>query len=80
MTTKAKKLLAEALLLSTAEREALAGELFESLETDDPDAEAAWQSEIERRIAELDQGNVKPIPWSEARKMIFGDGDESVAD
>jgi putative addiction module component (TIGR02574 family) len=71
MSTKAKKLLDEALRLSPAEREALAGKLFDSLETDDPDAEVAWQKEIERRIAELDQGKVEPIPWAKARRMIF---------
>jgi putative addiction module component (TIGR02574 family) len=77
MSTKAKKLLNEALRLPPGEREALAGQLFDSLETDDPNAEIAWQAEIEKRIAELDQGKVKPIPWSEARRMIFGDVDDS---
>ncbi len=80
MTTKAKKLLDEALRLPPAERESLAGQLFDSLEADDPDAEAAWQVEIERRVAELDQGKVKPIPWAEARRMIFGDADDSARD
>ncbi len=80
MTSKAKKLLAEVLELSPAEREALAGQLFDSLEIDDPDAEAAWQAEIEKRITEMDQGKVKPIPWAEARRMNFGDADNSVRD
>lgn len=80
MTSKAKKLLDNALRLSPAERENLAGKLFDSLETVDPDAEAAWQAEIERRIAELDQGKVKPIPWSKAKRMIFGDADDSARD
>ena len=73
MTSKAKKLLDEALQLSPSEREALASQIFDSLETDDPDAERSWQAEIERRITELDQGVVKPIPWSEARRMIFAE-------
>ncbi len=77
MNSKAKKLLNEALGLPPAEREALAGCLFDSLEAEDLDAEAAWQAEIERRIAELDQGKVKPIPWVKARRMIFGDSDDS---
>jgi putative addiction module component (TIGR02574 family) len=72
MKSKTKKLLDEALRLEPGEREALAGELFDSLETTDANAEAAWEAEIERRIAELDQGKVEPIPWSEARRMIFG--------
>ena len=62
----------EALQLTTAEREALAGRLFDSLETDDPDAEAAWDAEIEKRINEMDRGKVEPIPWTEATRMIFG--------
>ena len=73
MTSKARKLLNEALGLSPAEREALAGRLFDSLEEHDLDAEAAWQKELERRIAEMDQGKVKLIPWNKARRMIFGD-------
>jgi putative addiction module component (TIGR02574 family) len=76
MTSKANKLLNEALRLPPAEREAMAGRLFDSLERDDQDAETAWQAEIERRIAELDQGKVKPIPWSKARRLIFGDSDD----
>jgi putative addiction module component (TIGR02574 family) len=80
MTSKAEKLLGEALQLSAAEREALAGQLFDSLEREDPDAEAVWQAEIEQRITELDQGKVAPIPWTEARRMIFEDTDDSVRD
>lgn len=80
MTSKAKKLLTEALQLSPAEREALAGELFDSLDSIDADAEVVWQAEIERRLSELDQGKVKPIPWTEAREMIFGDADDSARD
>jgi putative addiction module component (TIGR02574 family) len=49
----------------------LAGSLLESLEdTLDPSAEEEWNQEIARRIAELDSGNVKPIPWAEARRQI----------
>jgi putative addiction module component (TIGR02574 family) len=76
MTSNAKKLLNEALRLPPADRAALAGRLFDSLETDEPDSESAWQAEIERRIAELDQGKVKAIPWAESRRMIFGDMDD----
>lgn len=75
MTSKTKQLLDEALLLPPTEREVLAGQLFDSLEADDPDAEIAWQGEIARRIDELDRGDVQAIPWAEARRMIFGDAD-----
>jgi putative addiction module component (TIGR02574 family) len=80
MTSKTKKLLDEALQLSPSEREALAGRIFDSLEATDPDAEQSWQAEIEKRITELDLGVVKPIPWPEARRMIFEDADDSVRD
>lgn len=80
MTADTQKILSEALQLPPAEREALAGQLFDSLETADPDAEAAWQVEIEQRITELDQGFVKPIRWNEARQMIFGGPDDSERD
>jgi putative addiction module component (TIGR02574 family) len=76
VSSKSKKLLEAALELPPAEREALAGRLFDSLEESDPDAEAAWQTEIEKRIEELDQGKVKPLKWSQARRIIFGGTDD----
>jgi putative addiction module component (TIGR02574 family) len=49
----------------------LAGSILESLdETVDASAEEGWSQEIARRIAELDSGKVKPIPWSEARRQV----------
>lgn len=45
--------------------------LLDSLETDvDEDAEAAWATEVNRRIAELDSGAVKTIPWAEVRRRL----------
>ena len=67
----AKQLLEEALRLPDEERAALAGELFESLETEvDADAEAAWSVEIRARLDRLDAGTATTIPWSEARRRI----------
>jgi putative addiction module component (TIGR02574 family) len=73
MTAKTKKLLDEALQLPSQEREALAGQLFDSLEAEDPNVESAWQTEIEKRMAELDQRKVRTLTWTEAREVIFGD-------
>jgi putative addiction module component (TIGR02574 family) len=68
-----KKVVEEALRLPVAARAALAGYLLESLDDAvDEDAELAWDKEIARRIAELDQGDVKTIPWSAARRQIRG--------
>ena len=38
----------------------------------DEDVEDAWAAEIQRRIEELESGDVRPIPWHEARPMMFG--------
>jgi putative addiction module component (TIGR02574 family) len=36
-------------------------------ENPDPEIEAAWAAEIERRIAEIDSGQVKLVPWEKVR-------------
>ena len=71
MTDEVSELLKKALTLPVEARAALAGSLLESLdETVDESAEEEWNKEIARRIEELDSGNVKPIPWGEARRQI----------
>jgi putative addiction module component (TIGR02574 family) len=73
MSRKSEKLAAEALKLPPEGRAALAAKLIESLETEvDEDAEAAWSTEIAQRIADLESGKVRAIPWSEARRRILG--------
>jgi len=52
--------------LSEAERAELALSLLESLEGPaDADAGEAWQHEIERRVAEIERGEVQLIPGDE---------------
>ena len=69
--SRGSKLLKKALALPPEARAALAGSLLESLEdTLDASAEEEWNREIASRIAELDSGKVKPIPWAEARRQI----------
>jgi hypothetical protein len=36
----------------------------------DEDAEAAWASEINRRVAELETGVLRPIPWADVRRRL----------
>jgi putative addiction module component (TIGR02574 family) len=73
MKSSHKKVLEEALRLPVAARAALAGHLIESLdESVDEDAELAWDKEIARRIADLDKGKIKTVPWSVARRQILG--------
>ena len=62
----------EASELSEEDRAALAGLLIESLEgPPDPDVEAAWTVEIQRRVAELDAGTVKSMPWEQVRQRLL---------
>jgi len=71
MTAEVSELLKKALALPAEARAALAGSLLESLDdTVDALAEEEWSQEIALRIAELDSGKVKPIPWSEARRQV----------
>jgi putative addiction module component (TIGR02574 family) len=63
----------EATELSDRERAELAGMLLESLESElDPSIEAAWADEVERRIRQVDSGEVKLIPWEQVRADLFG--------
>lgn len=62
----------EASDLEEDERATLAGLLLESLEGDpDPDVEAAWVAEIERRVHQIDAGEVKLIPWEEVKERLL---------
>jgi putative addiction module component (TIGR02574 family) len=72
MSSDARKILQEALELPAAARADLAAALLESLEQPmAEDVESAWSEEIARRIREVESGAVKPIPWEEARRVIF---------
>jgi len=56
----------DALDLLPEERLALARQLLESVDLEpDPGAEAAWEGEIGRRIAELKEGTAKAVPAAE---------------
>ena len=71
MSPKVQKIFEEALELSDEARADLAAALLESLEPVGEDVETAWSEEIARRIQEVESGAVQPIPWEEARKIIF---------
>jgi putative addiction module component (TIGR02574 family) len=57
MTQLAEKIRSEALQLGDADRAELARTLIESLDSEsDPDAEAAWDRELEKRLKKIDSG------------------------
>lgn len=69
MTPEVSKLLERALSLSVEEQEALADSLISNLGGKvDEGVQAAWDAEIAKRIADLDSGRAKTIPWAEVRK------------
>jgi putative addiction module component (TIGR02574 family) len=66
--------LADALRLDDEARAALAAELLGSLDGPaDPDAESAWEAEIERRIAAIEAGTIQLEPWEQVRQRIEKD-------
>jgi len=70
MTSEVSKLLEQALALSVEEQEALADSLISNLGGKvDKGVQAAWDAEIGKRVADLDSGRAKTIPWTEVRKL-----------
>ena len=75
MATKVPaELLKEVLALPAEARAAMAVKLLDSLDIEvDEGAEARWREEIERRLQEVDDGRVSPIPGWEVRESILRD-------
>jgi putative addiction module component (TIGR02574 family) len=72
MATELRQLFREALELTDNDRATLAGLLIESLESEpDPDVEAAWAEEAERRWQEIQSGKVQTIPWEEIKARLL---------
>ena len=74
MPKAAQDVLADALRLEPDSRADVAAELLASLDGPaDPDAEAAWDAEIERRIAAIEAGTIRLEPWAEVKRRIERD-------
>jgi putative addiction module component (TIGR02574 family) len=74
MTRAAEKILAEAMALEPDERLALAETLLESAApSSDPQYVAAWESEIDRRLAEYQRGDADVATWEDVRKRLTGE-------
>lgn len=75
MSTLVEELSARAKTLSAEDRARLVEELLDSLQGEsDPEAESAWDREIERRVAEIESGTAKLVSaeevHAEARRLI----------
>jgi putative addiction module component (TIGR02574 family) len=72
MAAEPRRVLSDALDLSTEQRAELVARLIDSLdEEQDERSRSAWEAEIEERIREIDGGAVNTVPWPEARKAIL---------
>ncbi len=66
MPTTLDSLSQEALVLPPDQRLTLARRLLDSVELEpEPGAEAAWETEIARRIERFDSGASRPVPASD---------------
>ena len=73
MPKELKEIIRDAAALPESDRATLAGVLIESLDgKSDDDVERAWTAEIERRVAQIDAGEVELIPWEQVREELFG--------
>jgi len=74
MPKTASDVLADALRLKPDARAEVAAELLASLDgPSDPDADAAWDAEIERRIKAIEAGTIRLEPWAEVKRRIERD-------
>jgi putative addiction module component (TIGR02574 family) len=66
------ELVDQILLLPADQRAALARQIIVSLEppTIDDDADAAWDAEIERRLGQVERGEVTPLDWRESINRV----------
>lgn len=62
MTEAVAQILERLPTLTQSERAELACAFLRSLEPDDPDAEAAWEVELARRVAEIRNGQAEGRP------------------
>ena len=71
MTYKSQAIVEQSLKLSPTERAEVAEKLIVSLdEVPDADVEQAWQEEIQKRLQQIERGEVKTIPWEEVQKRL----------
>jgi putative addiction module component (TIGR02574 family) len=71
MSPRAQQVPRKALQLPPKARADSAGTLLYSLDTrEEQNVEDAWAAEIERRVAAVDSGKVKLVPWDRARRRL----------
>ena len=73
---KLEEIFQEAVQLPARDRAILVSLLIETLDPiSEPDVEAAWSAEIDRRLTEVEAGTVKLIRWEEVRAELLGESE-----
>lgn len=71
MSTKADAVLTLALDLPEQDRAEIAAALFDSIEPrTEAEVEEAWRQEVARRVAAMDAGDVRLVPWEQVRERL----------
>ena len=74
MSKAVQTVLADALRLEPDARAEVAAELLASLDGPvDPEAKAAWDAEIDRRVEAIDAGAIRLESWSAVKRRIERD-------
>lgn len=73
MSTNVEHVLTQALQMSPQDRALIAERLLSSLDAEaDLEIEIAWQQEAQRRIEEIDRGEVVCLPWEQVISRLRG--------
>ncbi len=70
MSQTVDDLVSQAQSLPDEDRALLVERLMLTLHDYQAEVEEAWKVEVERRIDEIDSGQVQTIPWEEAKKTL----------
>lgn len=73
MSTTVEHVLTQALQMPPQDRAMIAERLLSSLDAEvDWEVEIAWQQEAQRRIGEIDRGEVVCLPWEQVMNRLRG--------
>ena len=71
MSPAVDNILAQALQIPAQDRAAIAERLISSLDTEtDWDFEIAWQQEVQRRVDEVERGEIVCLPWEQVLQQL----------
>lgn len=69
MSPKLAEYIAEGMSLSADEREIAALSLLHAIDAEQSDVDAAWETEIDRRVQEIHSGTVELVDGEETRQI-----------